>query len=85
VEFGTEWVLEEILRVAEIENAEVGRVRLRPVDTHTLGPMILRAGSRPGGPLIAAVGARPGPRCGECGHAAGSEARYCIACGKELL
>jgi hypothetical protein len=47
--------------------------------------MILRAGSRPGGPLITAVAARPGPRCGECGTAAGSEARYCIACGKELL
>ncbi|WP_330284498.1 vWA domain-containing protein [Streptomyces sp. NBC_00588] len=85
VQFGTDWVLEEIRGVAEIEDAAAGRVRLRPVDTHTLGPMILRAGSRPGGPLITAVAARPGPRCGECGHAAGSEARYCIACGKELL
>lgn len=47
--------------------------------------MILRAGSRPGGLLTEAVNARPGPRCGGCGTVAGSEARYCIACGEKLL
>ncbi|KAF3469823.1 hypothetical protein GL259_29385 [Streptomyces sp. Tu 3180] len=85
VQFGTDWVLEEIRAVAHIEDAAAGRVRLRSVDAHTLGPMILRAGSRPGGPPAEAVGARPGPRCGGCGAPAGSEARYCIACGEKLL
>jgi hypothetical protein len=47
--------------------------------------MILRAGSHPGGTLTDAVGTRPGPNCRHCGTAAGSEARYCIGCGKELL
>ncbi|MFF9219746.1 vWA domain-containing protein [Streptomyces viridosporus] len=83
--FGTDWVLEEIRTVADIEDAAAGRVRLRAVDAGTLGPLILRAGSRPGGPLADAVGARPGPRCGGCGTPAGSEARYCIACGERLL
>ncbi|GAA2278745.1 VWA domain-containing protein [Streptomyces atrovirens] len=85
VRFGTDWVLDEIRAVAHIEDAAEGRVRLRAVDTGTLGPMILRAGSRPGGPLADAVGARPGPGCGNCGAPAGSEARYCIACGERLL
>lgn len=85
-EFGTDWVLDEILAVADIEDAPAGRVRLRTaVDAGTLGPMILRAGSRPGGPLTEAVGRRPGPRCGRCDAPAGSEARYCIACGEKLL
>ncbi|WP_112467826.1 hypothetical protein [Streptomyces triticisoli] len=83
--FGTDWVLEEIRTVADIEDAAAGRIRLRTIDTDTLGPMILRAGSRPGGPLTDAVGARPGPRCGTCGTTAGNEARYCIACGEKLL
>ncbi|MEW2072095.1 hypothetical protein ACH4FA_02530 [Streptomyces sp. NPDC017966] len=85
VRSGTDWVLDEIRAVAHIEDAAGGRVRLRTVDAGTLGPMILRAGSRPGGPLAEAVGARPGPRCGGCGTPAGSEARYCIACGEKLL
>ncbi|MCX5243942.1 VWA domain-containing protein [Streptomyces sp. NBC_00201] len=85
-EFGTDWVLAEIHAVADIEDAAAGRVRLRTaVDAGTLGPMILRAGSRPGGLLTEAVNARPGPRCGGCGTVAGSEARYCIACGEKLL
>jgi len=85
-EFGTDWVLAEIHAVADIEDASAGRVRLRTaVDAGTLGPMILRAGSRPGGTLTEAVAARPGPRCGSCNAPAGSEARYCIACGKKLL
>ncbi|MGC0374122.1 hypothetical protein [Streptomyces sp. SAI-229] len=83
--FGTDWVLDEIRAVARIEDAAEGRVRLRPVDAGTLGPMILRAGSRPGGPLADAVGARPGPGCGNCGAPAGSEARYCVVCGERLL
>ncbi|MGJ3561321.1 hypothetical protein ACR6C2_35900 [Streptomyces sp. INA 01156] len=82
---GTDWVLDEIRTVADIEDAAAGLVRLGAVDTGSLGPMILRAGSRPGGPLADAVGARPGPRCGGCGTPAGSEARYCIACGEKLL
>ncbi|MGW5214275.1 hypothetical protein ACWEQO_24500 [Streptomyces sp. NPDC004051] len=82
---GTDWVLDEIRTVADIEDAAAGLVRLRAVDAGALGPMILRAGSRPGGPLADAVGARPGPRCGACGTPAGSEARYCIACGEKLL
>jgi hypothetical protein len=85
VRFGTDWVLDEIRAVAHIEDAAGGRVRLRAVDAGTLGPMILRAGSRPGGPPAEAVGARPGPRCGGCGTPAGNEARYCIACGEKLL
>ncbi|MFF5156547.1 hypothetical protein ACFY3N_09905 [Streptomyces sp. NPDC000348] len=85
VRFGTDWVLEEIRAVARIEDAAGGRVRLRAVDAGALGPMILRAGSRPGGPPADAVGARPGPRCGGCGTPAGSEARYCIVCGERLL
>ncbi|MFD7130675.1 vWA domain-containing protein [Streptomyces sp. NPDC059894] len=83
--FGTDWVLDEIRTVADIEDAAAGRVRPRTVDADTLGPMILRAGSRPGGPLADAVGARPGPHCAGCGTPAGSEARYCIACGEKLL
>lgn len=85
VRFGTDWVLDEIRVVAHIEDAAEGRVRLRAVDAGTLGPMILRAGSRPGGPPADALGARPGPCCGNCGAPAGSEARYCIACGERLL
>ncbi|MFE1425447.1 hypothetical protein ACFW6C_07770 [Streptomyces fungicidicus] len=85
VQLGTDWVLDEIRAVAHIEDAAAGRVRLRAVDPGTLGPMILRAGSRPGGPLIDAAGTRPGPRCGGCGTPAGSEARYCITCGEKLL
>jgi len=38
-----------------------------------------------GGTLTDAVFPRPGPRCRHCSTAAGSEARYCIVCGKELL
>ncbi|MFE2281476.1 hypothetical protein ACFXAE_30440 [Streptomyces sp. NPDC059454] len=85
VRFGTDWVLDEIRAVARIEDAAGGRVRLRTVDAGTLGPMILRAGSRPGGPLADPVAAPPGPRCAGCGTPAGSEARYCIACGERLL
>ncbi|MFJ4620127.1 hypothetical protein [Streptomyces sp. NPDC088812] len=84
-QFGTGWVLDEIGAVAHIEDATAGRVRPRAVDAGTLGPMILRAGSRPGGVPADAGGARPGPRCGTCGAPAGSEARYCVACGEKLL
>ncbi|MEU0971268.1 hypothetical protein ABZ357_39855 [Streptomyces sp. NPDC005917] len=83
--FGTDWVLDEIRTVADIEDAPAGRIRLRAVDAGTLGPMILRAGSRPGEPVADAVDAPPGPRCGNCLSRAGSEARYCIACGGKLL
>ncbi|MEW2305199.1 hypothetical protein AB0958_35490 [Streptomyces sp. NPDC006655] len=83
--FGTGWVLDEIRTVADIEDAAEGRIRLRAVDAETLAPMILRAGSGPGAPPADTVGVRPGPRCGNCGTPAGSEARYCIVCGKELL
>ncbi|MFF9160039.1 vWA domain-containing protein [Streptomyces longwoodensis] len=82
--FGTDWVLDEIRAVADIEDASAGRVRPRAVDAGTLGPMILRAGSRPGAPLPDTAGSRPGPHCGACGNPAGSEARYCIACGRAL-
>lgn len=85
-QFGTDWVLDEIGAVADIEDAPAGRVRLRTaVDAHTLAPMILRAGSRPGAPLTDTVGPQPGPRCGHCHTPAGSEARYCIVCGEKLL
>ncbi|MEW2396327.1 VWA domain-containing protein [Streptomyces sp. NPDC046862] len=85
-QFGTDWVLDEIGAVADIEDAPAGRVRLRTaIDAHTLAPMILRAGSRPGAPLTDTVGPQPGPRCGNCATPAGSEARYCIVCGEKLL
>ncbi|MGW7237493.1 vWA domain-containing protein [Streptomyces sp. NPDC054804] len=82
--FGTDWVLDEIRTVADIEDAAAGRIRLRAVDAGALGPMILRAGSRPGGPMADLVDAPPGPRCGTCRSRAGSEARYCIVCGEKL-
>ncbi|MGW0844871.1 vWA domain-containing protein [Streptomyces sp. NPDC002787] len=83
--FGTDWVLDEIRAVADIEDAPAGRIRLRPaVDAGTLGPMILRAGSRPL-PLTDSAGPRSGPCCVHCATPAGSEARYCIACGEKLL
>ncbi|GGQ02507.1 VWA domain-containing protein [Streptomyces griseomycini] len=85
VRFGADWVLDEIRAVADVEDAAAGRIRLRTVDAGALGPLILRAGSRPGGPPAEAVGARPGPRCRGCGTPAGSEARHCIACGEKLL
>jgi VWA domain-containing protein len=82
---GPDWVLDEILEVAEIEDAPAGRIRLRSaVDGHALGSMILRAGSHPGGLLTDAVGREPGPSCPHCGTPAGSEARHCIACGRRL-
>ncbi|MBC9725302.1 hypothetical protein [Streptomyces sp. TRM68367] len=85
---GAEWVLEEIGEVAEIVDAAAGLVRVHTgVNTDTLGSMILRAGSRPGGPLTDIAYPSPGPRCRHCGTPAGSEARYCIGirCGKRLL
>ncbi|WP_217184686.1 hypothetical protein [Streptomyces sp. AC495_CC817] len=85
--FGTDWVLHQIAAVADIEDASAGRVRLRPgdaVDASTLGPMILRAGSRPV-PLTDTAAPQPGARCARCAAPAGSEARYCIACGEKLL
>ncbi|MFF4503484.1 vWA domain-containing protein [Streptomyces sp. NPDC001401] len=86
VQHNAGWVLDEIRAVADIEDAAAGRVRLRtPVDAGALGPRILRAGSYPGGTLIDTVVVRPGPRCRHCSNPAGSEARYCIRCGKELL
>ena len=85
VRLDAEWVLDEIRTVADVEDAAGGRVRLRSVDAGTLGPMILRAGSRPEGPLTDPVTARPGPRCRGCRTPAGSEARYCITCGEKLL
>ncbi|UUU31851.1 VWA domain-containing protein [Streptomyces sp. CA-210063] len=85
VHFGLDWVLDEIRAVADIEDAAAGRVRLRPaVEADTLGSMILRAGSRPL-PLTDTAGPLPGPRCAHCATRAGSEARYCIACGEKLL
>lgn len=83
--FGTDWVLDEIRTVADIEDAAEGRIRLRTVDTGTLGPMILRAGSHPGAPVADVAAAPPGPRCGSCRSRAGGEARYCIVCGEKLL
>ncbi|MEV6759521.1 VWA domain-containing protein [Streptomyces sp. NPDC051105] len=83
--FGTDWVLDEIRTVADIEDADAGRIRLRAVDAGALGPMILRAGSHPGAPLAGAADAPQGPRCGTCRSRAGSEARYCIVCGEKLL
>ncbi|MEU6770409.1 hypothetical protein [Streptomyces sp. NPDC046759] len=85
VRFGTDWVLDEIRTVADIEDGAAGRIRLRPFDAGTLGPMILRAATRPGEPPADAVAAPPGPRCRNCGAPAGSEARYCISCGEKLL
>jgi hypothetical protein len=82
---GSDWVLEEIRTVADVEDAAAGRVRLRPVDARSLGPLILRAVSGPGSLPADAVAARPGPRCGACGTPAGSEARHCITCGEKLL
>ncbi|MGW1749619.1 vWA domain-containing protein [Streptomyces sp. NPDC002092] len=84
--FEADWVLDEIREVADIEDAAAGRVRLpTAVDSGALRPMILRAGSYPGGTLTDTVFPRPGPHCRHCSTPAGSEARYCIACGKELL
>lgn len=85
-QLGTDWVLREIGAVADIVDATAGVVKLRPatLDAGTLGPMILRAGSHPL-PLTDTVGPRPGPRCVHCVTPAGAEARYCIACGEELL
>lgn len=86
--FDAEWVLNEIREVAVVEDTATGRVRLRTAvdaDADVLRPMILRAGSYPGGTLTDTVVPRPGPRCRHCSAPAGSEARYCIACGKELL
>lgn len=85
--FGTDWVLDEIGAVADIEDASEGRVRLRPaeaVDDSTLGPMILRAGSRPV-PLPVPAAPQPGARCARCAAPAASEARYCMSCGEKLL
>ncbi|MET9773527.1 VWA domain-containing protein [Streptomyces sp. NPDC006367] len=82
--FGTDWVLDEIRAVADIEEAAAGHVRLRAFDTGALGPMILRAGSRPGAPPPPVAGPRPGRCCRVCRHPAGGEARYCIVCGREL-
>jgi hypothetical protein len=85
-QFGTDWVLDEIGAVADIEDPTAGQIRLRTaVDAGTLGSMILRAGSRPGPSPADAPGPQPGPRCGHCGTPAGSEARYCIVCGGRLL
>lgn len=82
---GTDWVLDEIRAVADIEDAPAGLVRLRhAVDADTLGPMILRAGSRPV-PVTPTAGPLPGPRCVRCATRAGAEARHCIVCGQELL
>ncbi|WP_328768414.1 hypothetical protein [Streptomyces sp. NBC_00286] len=84
---GVERVLENIRVFADIIDAEAGRVRLHAtVNTETLGQKILWAGSRPGGPLIEApIRTGGGPRCRECQHRAGREARYCIKCGGQLL
>ncbi|MEU3253496.1 hypothetical protein [Streptomyces sp. NPDC006997] len=83
--YGADWVLREIGAVAEVADAASGRVRVRStVDAHTLGGMILRAGSRPGGPLTDLADPPPGPRCRRCRTLAGSEARYCVACGERL-
>jgi hypothetical protein len=84
VRLGADRVLDAIRTVADIEDSPSMRVRLRAIDPRSLGPMILDAGSRAGWPAAGTVGARPGPSCGDCGHPAGSRARYCIACGKEL-
>ncbi|MEY9485526.1 hypothetical protein RKD26_001320 [Streptomyces calvus] len=81
---GTHWVLDVIRTVADIGDPPGMRVRLRDVDAGSLGPMILRAGSRPDWPPPDTVAARPGPRCVDCNAPAGSAARFCIACGKEL-
>ncbi|MFE6288080.1 hypothetical protein [Streptomyces sp. NPDC057877] len=84
--YGPDWVLQEILVVADIDDAPAGRVRVRTtVDTHTLDPMILRAGTRPGGPVTDAPEPPADPRCRHCGTPAGREARFCIACGERLL
>lgn len=83
---GQAWVLDEVRMVAVIVDAAAGLVRLRnAVDADTLAPMLLRAGSRPGGPLTDLADLPPGPRCGHCDTPAGSEARYCIKCGEKLL
>ncbi|MEV6958102.1 hypothetical protein AB0M97_02625 [Streptomyces sp. NPDC051207] len=84
VRLGTDWVLEVIRTVADVELSPTIQVRLRHVDPGSLGPAILRAGSRTDWPPAGAAGAAPGPRCADCGHPAGSRARYCIACGEEL-
>ncbi|MDG9717540.1 hypothetical protein [Streptomyces sp. DH24] len=84
VRLGTDWVLDVIRTVGEIGDFPETRVRLHHVDAGSLRPMILRAGSRTGWPPAGVVGARPGPRCGDCGHPAGREARFCIACGERL-
>ncbi|MFE7835537.1 vWA domain-containing protein [Streptomyces sp. NPDC057474] len=83
---GENMVLREISAVADIVDAAEGRVRLRrpAADAGTLGPMILRAGSRPV-PLTDTTGPQPGPRCTRCATPAGGEARHCIACGEKLL
>ncbi|WP_190198726.1 hypothetical protein [Streptomyces djakartensis] len=85
VRFGEEWVLDEIRTVADIEDAASGRVRPRIVDADALGPMILRAGSRPGAPLSETAGTRPRPLCRRCHTPAGAEARHCVSCGVKLL
>ncbi|MEU5366536.1 VWA domain-containing protein [Streptomyces sp. NPDC005925] len=81
---GESWALDEIRTVADIEDSPAMRVRLRHVDTSSLGSMILRVGSRAGLPPAETTGTRPGVRCVHCATPGGSEARYCIACGKEL-
>lgn len=84
---GVEHVLENIRVFADIIDAEAGRIRLHAtVNTDTLGQRILWAGSRPGGPLTEAPArTSSGPRCADCEHPAGREARYCIKCGGQLL
>ncbi|MER5219040.1 hypothetical protein [Streptomyces flaveus] len=84
---GVEHVLENIRVFADIIDAEAGLVRLHAtVNTNTLGQRILWAGSRSSGPLTEVPArAGSGPRCADCGHRPGREARYCIKCGGQLL
>jgi len=86
VKYEAQWVLDEIRTVADVEDAAAGRVRVpNAVDSGALRPMILRAGSYPGGTLTDTVVGRPGPQCRHCSTPAGLEAHHCISCGKELL
>ncbi|MEU6015274.1 hypothetical protein ABZ826_14845 [Streptomyces sp. NPDC047515] len=85
-EMGVQWVLEGIREVVEIVDARQGRVRVGP----TVDPASVRQGQLhiasghmvelPEGPAGRPVHC-PDP---DCRYPAGSHARFCIKCGREL-
>jgi hypothetical protein len=85
-QLGADWALSDVRQLADIVDARLGVVRIHAtVDQEELKRSLLLVGNGTAtGPRLVDPTSVAGIGCPHCGRPAGSQAVFCIACGREL-